>query len=51
VKCGFRDVEKKDLFTSLTAARTFVQDKKMRPMLFLEEEALEESCHLLEIMK
>ena len=35
-------VDKNEIFTSLSAAREFVHTRKLRPMLFLEEEAKED---------
>ncbi|KAK6010024.1 HAD hydrolase family [Ostertagia ostertagi] len=39
--CGFR-IGKDEIFTSLVAARKFVEDRKLRPMLMLAKEALED---------
>ena len=38
---GF-SIEKHEIYTSLSAAHDFIQDSKLRPMLFLEESALED---------
>lgn len=35
-------IEKSQIFTSLTAARRYIEAQKLRPMLLLEEEALED---------
>jgi ribonucleotide monophosphatase NagD (HAD superfamily) len=35
-------IDKNELFTSLIAARKLVEESQLRPMLFLEEEALED---------
>lgn len=41
-------MEKSEIFTSLVAARDLIERKQLRPMLFLEPEALEdfEGCFL-----
>ncbi|KIH49935.1 hypothetical protein ANCDUO_19989 [Ancylostoma duodenale] len=39
--CGFR-IAKDEIFTSLVAARNFVEQRKLRPMLMLAKEALED---------
>ena len=53
-------IEKHEIFTSLTAAYNLVQEQKLRPMLFLEQSALEDfhgifllrTCHeCLQILK
>ena len=41
VRAGL-DVEEEDIFTSLTAARDYVQSEGLRPMLLLEDSAAEE---------
>ncbi|CAO3607817.1 unnamed protein product [Mucor hiemalis] len=41
VDLGF-DVEEKDVFTSLSACRDMIVSNKLRPMLLMEDEALEE---------
>ena len=33
-----------EIFSSLSATLKFIDEKKYRPMLFLEEEALEDFC-------
>ena len=38
---GF-DINPAEVFTSLTAARNLIQQTQLRPMLFLEESALED---------
>ncbi|KAI8076968.1 HAD-like domain-containing protein [Thamnidium elegans] len=38
---GF-DVEEKDVFTSLSACRDMIESKQLRPMLLMEDEAMEE---------
>ena len=40
-RMGFT-VEAKEVFTSLTAAKTLVEKKKLRPLLFLEDSVLED---------
>uniref|UniRef100_A0A1I7X0C5 Haloacid dehalogenase-like hydrolase domain-containing protein 2 n=1 Tax=Heterorhabditis bacteriophora TaxID=37862 RepID=A0A1I7X0C5_HETBA len=40
-RCGFC-IEKNEIFTSLLAARRLVEEKKSRPMLLLEPDALED---------
>ncbi|PAV62950.1 hypothetical protein WR25_03853 [Diploscapter pachys] len=40
-KAGFK-IDKSEIFSSLSAARKLIDEKKYRPMLFLEEEALED---------
>nr|CDJ95594.1 Haloacid dehalogenase hydrolase domain containing protein [Haemonchus contortus] len=39
--CGFR-IEKDEIFTSLVAARRLIEERKLRPMLMLAKEALED---------
>ncbi|VDK70112.1 unnamed protein product [Cylicostephanus goldi] len=39
--CGFR-IEKNEIFTSLLAARNYVEQNKLRPMLILAKEAMED---------
>ncbi|KAK6759018.1 hypothetical protein RB195_016316 [Necator americanus] len=39
--CGFR-ISKDEIFTSLVAARNFVEQRNLRPMLMLAKEALED---------
>ncbi|CAJ0588200.1 unnamed protein product [Cylicocyclus nassatus] len=39
--CGIR-IEKNEIFTSLLAARSFVEQNKLRPMLILAKEAMED---------
>ncbi|CAD6197336.1 unnamed protein product [Caenorhabditis auriculariae] len=41
LKCGFK-IEKEEIFTSLLAASQLVRSKKLRPLLMLENEALED---------
>ena len=41
-RTGFDFVQKESVFTSLTAARRLVEERKLRPMLMLEPEAIEE---------
>lgn len=41
IKLGFH-IDIKDIFTSLTAARYYVEQLKVRPMLLLEEQAKED---------
>ena len=41
VRAGL-DVEEEDIFTSLTAARDYVQSEGLRPMLLLEDSAAQE---------
>jgi len=41
LKAGL-DVEEKELFTSLSAARTYIESSKLRPFLMLEEDAKKE---------
>lgn len=41
LKCGF-EIEKRELFTSLTAARHYIEHHNLRPHLMLEKEALED---------
>lgn len=36
------DIEKNEIFSSLSAARHLIDKHQLRPMLFLEEEALED---------
>lgn len=38
---GF-DIKKDEIFTSLTAARRLIDENRLRPMLLLEDEALDE---------
>lgn len=38
---GFK-IENNEIFTSLTAARNLIETKRLRPLLILEEEALED---------
>lgn len=38
---GFQ-IDQSEIFTSLTAARSLIEREKLRPMLFLEPEALED---------
>lgn len=40
-RMGFT-VESKEVFTSLTAAKSLVEKKKLRPLLFLEDSVLED---------
>ncbi|XP_071942439.1 haloacid dehalogenase-like hydrolase domain-containing protein 2 isoform X2 [Antedon mediterranea] len=40
-RLGF-NIQKNEIFTSLTAARNLVDEQKLRPMLLLEDEALED---------
>uniref|UniRef100_A0A915D8D1 Haloacid dehalogenase-like hydrolase domain-containing protein 2 n=1 Tax=Ditylenchus dipsaci TaxID=166011 RepID=A0A915D8D1_9BILA len=42
VRCGFDYVKQSDIFSSLSAARRLIQQKNLRPMLFLEDEAMED---------
>ncbi|PIO52609.1 hypothetical protein TELCIR_26083, partial [Teladorsagia circumcincta] len=50
--CGFR-IGKDEIFTSLVAARKFIEDRKLRPMLMLAKEAMEdfEGAQLVAIHK
>ena len=41
-RCGFKDVESRHLFTSLTAARNYVRREKLQPLLLLEDSAARE---------
>ncbi|KAJ1346335.1 Haloacid dehalogenase-like hydrolase domain-containing protein 2 [Parelaphostrongylus tenuis] len=40
-ECGFR-ISRDEIFTSLVAARQFVEKQKLRPMLLLDKKALED---------
>ncbi|CAI4222561.1 unnamed protein product [Auanema sp. JU1783] len=40
-RCGF-SIEKKEIFSSLLAAKSLVEEKQLRPMLMLEKEAIED---------
>jgi hypothetical protein len=42
LRCGFSYIDKGDIFSSLTAAKRFVASRNLRPMYFLEPEALED---------
>ncbi|KAI6187018.1 Valyl-tRNA synthetase [Aphelenchoides besseyi] len=41
-RCGFSDLDRNQLFTSLSAARRYVERLNLRPMLMLESEAMVE---------
>ncbi|KAI6219011.1 Haloacid dehalogenase-like hydrolase domain-containing protein 2 [Aphelenchoides fujianensis] len=41
-RCGFDDLDRRQFFTSLSAARRFVEREKLRPFLMLEPEAMGE---------
>ncbi|KAI1713304.1 HAD-hyrolase-like domain-containing protein [Ditylenchus destructor] len=42
LRCGFDSVEKDDIFSSLSAAQKLISERNLRPVLFLEEEAMED---------
>jgi len=42
LRCGFNYIDKEDIFSSLAAAKRYVVSRNLRPMLFLEPEAMED---------
>ncbi|CAD5226225.1 unnamed protein product [Bursaphelenchus okinawaensis] len=41
-RCGFENIEKHRFFTSLTAANTYINQNNLKPLLMVDERALED---------